>query len=111
MLKRSPNDEDAESNRLAWHRPRVGDMIIPPAAKAPLLAPVKRARQRKRKRKNVADHRARRRKGIVTLHIVTYDLRAETFARRRCGLKTHGRGPTMEEIAQAISDLVNKEGA
>jgi hypothetical protein len=92
-----------------WHRPRVGVVIIPPAAKAPLFVYVKRTRQRRRKRRNTADCRKRRDDGIVILHIVADELRAETFARRRCGLK--GRDPTIEEIAQAITDLVNKEGA
>jgi hypothetical protein len=83
--------------------------LLGPEVNAHIRARAKRARQRKRKRKNVADYRARRRKGIVTLHIVAYDLRAETFARRYCGLT--GKNLSMEQIAQAITDYVNKMGA
>jgi hypothetical protein len=100
----------ADPNRLPWHHPQVGDVIAPPAGRGPgLFAFVKRTRQRKRKRRNVADLRKRRDDGIATLKIVAYDLRAETFARRYCGLT--GKEIPMEKIAQAISDFVGKHGA
>jgi len=69
----------------------------------------KRARERLRRNRNNAEYRRRDNKGISVLKISAYLHRAETFARRYCGLT--GKDPTVAQIEQAITNFVNQKGA
>jgi hypothetical protein len=78
-------------------------------APAVIVIDWKRARERLRKNQNNARYQRRLNDGIRVLKITAYLHRAETFARRYCGLT--GRDPTEAQIEQAITDFVNRKGA
>ena len=69
----------------------------------------RRADERERKNRNNTRYRLRHDEGKVVLHVTAYLHRAETFARRYCGLT--GKEQTVAQIEQAITDYINRKGA
>jgi hypothetical protein len=78
-------------------------------APAVIVVDWRRARERFRKNVNNAEYRRRFNDGICVLRISAFLHRAETFARRYCGLT--GKDPTVAQIEQTITDFINQKGA
>jgi hypothetical protein len=87
---------------------RVGTVISPPAAARIELAGRKPGRRRANRELRNASNREYRRRydaGKVILKISAFTLRAETFARRFCGLT--GDDPSNADIEQSVVNFIN----